>query len=781
MNAVLVKALRDLRRRRLQAAVIFVTSLLAVGTGTMALTLIAQTLIAQTSDPYQAAFDAQRGAHLQVAFDSRIDPGTLAGTAALIGASAHAGPYRATDIQFQSGGYKYSVTAIGRDNPGGDVGQLRLTGGRWPSSVAEVALTRSFADLNHISIGDRLKVVSVPQEPVLTVVAEVVDIGELRADVGGVQHAWVLDAAIAPLAATGSSSYLMDYRFATDPTSAQLKAHLDTLRSSLPAGSITSSLDYMFVRTIFHISTQILLGVLAAFSVFALAATAAIVANLVTGIVISAYREIGIMKAVGFTPLQVVSVFVLQILVPAAAASILGIPAGMILSQPILASNSQALGLAYQASYSPVLGLIALVGALLIVTIAALIPALRAGLLKPAVVIANASAPRGHSGRWLRRLASQAGLPRSVVLGLGDAAARPGRSILTLLAIVLGVATVVVALGETRTFNQIYAYEGHLGRVDVLVAKSPALADGDVTQLINSQLETARVVAEASTTITVPGIADPVNTRSFRGDSAALGYLLTAGRWFSGPGEVVAPRGLVQEAHLNLGDTFTGTVHGAPVRLRIVGEVYTFTAGPGGHVLMLDWSTLSAAVPDLTPSSYEVTLRPGSNVDAYVKRLAAAQPDLLDVQANSIGNTAFLTVIGGVLLGIAAIIALIAVAGIFNTMLLSTRERLRDTATLKALGMSPRQVIGMVVASAGFLALLGGLIAVPAGVALYRVLFDQLSNLAGSVTPPAFYDVFATWELVAIPLTGVLLAVAAAVIPGRWAARTNVVEVLHAE
>jgi len=31
------------------------------------------------------------------------------------------------------------------------------------------------------------------------------------------------------------------------------------------------------------------------------------------------------------------------------------------------------------------------------------------------------------------------------------------------------------------------------------------------------------------------------------------------------------------------------------------------------------------------------------------------------------------------------------------------------------------------------------------------------------------------------PLAGVAVAVAAALIPGRWAARTNVVEVLHAE
>ncbi len=113
--------------------------------------------------------------------------------------------------------------------------------------------------------------------------------------------------------------------------------------------------------------------------------------------------------------------------------------------------------------------------------------------------------------------------------------------------------------------------------------------------------------------------------------------------------------------------------------------------------------------------------------------------------------------------------------------MLNTRERLRDTATLKALGMSPRQVIGMVAASAGFLALVGGLAGVPAGVALSRGLFDLVSSLGGDRTPPAAYGTFASWELIAILLAGVAVAIAAALIPGRWAARTNVVEALRAE
>lgn len=58
-------------------------------------------------------------------------------------------------------------------------------------------------------------------------------------------------------------------------------------------------------------------------------------------------------------------------------------------------------------------------------------------------------------------------------------------------------------------------------------------------------------------------------------------------------------------------------------------------------------------------------------------------------------------------------------AGVFNTVLLSTRDQIHDTATPKSLGMTPMQVVGMVMESA---AVIGGALGLPLGVWLHRVL-----------------------------------------------------------
>ncbi len=773
MTAILIKALADLRRRRVQAAVIFLTVFFSMGAGTMAVTLMSQ-----TRDPYQAAFDKQRGAHLQIGYSAATDPQLLAKTPATIGATSSGGPYLVNSIQFKFGDRKFDVQAIGRDDPGGPVEELNVTSGRWAHANDEIVLTRSFAELNKVSIGDRLKIVSAAQTPILIVVGEVVDIDEGSADLSS-QHAWVTAAEVPALSSYDSTYYLMDYRFASDPTSAQLQGSTDRLRASLPPRSIIASLNYILVRSIFNITNQILTAVLGAFSVFALAATIAIVATLVTGIVISAYREIGIMKAVGFTPSQVVGVFALQIVIPALVACVVGIVAGTLASQPLLANSSHALGLAYEPTFSVVLYLVLLAGGLSVVAIAATLPALRAGLLKPIAAIAKASAPRGTGGRQLRRVAARLRLPRAVVLGVGEAFARPLRAALTLVTVLLGVATVVVAIGLPRSFLLINNSETGAGNYQVVVNRSGAIADADVMGILNAQPETSRVVAVGGKNVTIAGLADPVNTQLFRGDSSRLGYMVIAGRWYSAPGEVLAPAGLLHDAHLKIGDSFTGTADGYPLTFRVVGETYDINNL--GHSLFMDIATMASVTPAAEPFRYEVTLTPGADASAWVHRVAALQPDLLDVHAADTSIIAPVKIIDTVLLVIAAVLALIGVGGVFNTLLLNTRERIRDTATLKALGMSPRQVMVMVAASAGLLALVGGAVAMPVGLSLHHLLNDVISSSAGNDTPPAAYGVFNPLELVLIPLLAVVVAVAAALIPGRWAARTNVVEVLHSE
>ena len=123
----------------------------------------------------------------------------------------------------------------------------------------------------------------------------------------------------------------------------------------------------------------------------------------------------------------------------------------------------------------------------------------------------------------------------------------------------------------------------------------------------------------------------------------------------------------------------------------------------------------------------------------------------------------------------------IAVAGVFNTVVLGTAKA-RDTAILKALGMTPRQVLAMVLTSIGVLAVVGGLLGIPAGRALHRVILTQMGQIAsGTRIPTALFDVLSWASLAGLAAFGVAVALLAALLPATWAATAHVNAVLPAE
>lgn len=122
------------------------------------------------------------------------------------------------------------------------------------------------------------------------------------------------------------------------------------------------------------------------------------------------------------------------------------------------------------------------------------------------------------------------------------------------------------------------------------------------------------------------------------------------------------------------------------------------------------------------------------------------------------------------LLGVAVVIALVGVA---NTLSLSVIERRRESATLRAIGLSRRglrwmlAVEGMLIAGVG--ALLGAVLGLTYGWAGAATVFGQLGAL-GLAVP---------WlDLGLVALVALLAGLAASVLPGRAAARTPPVAAL---
>lgn len=770
-TAVLAKAWADVRRQRAHTLVIVVMTLLAGGTITLGLNLLQK-----SSNPFDRAFDAQRGAHLQVWYRSD----DLANTPATLGASAVEGPWPSVGTTVQYGNSRYDLDLVGRSSPGGTVDVLRMVAGHWAQGPGEVVLNYSFAELNRIRLGDRLATASLTAEATLTVVGIAVDIDQGPADLNA-QQAWVTPLQVSALGNDKNLQYEMVYRFPQPPSRAQLSADMDRLRASLPTGTVTQSADYRLIRSVFSQTTLVLVSVLIAFGIFALVVSLATVANLVVGAVLTSYREIGVTKALGFTPGQVVATLVTTMLIPAAIGCALGVPVGALLSLPLVGAAAKGVGLPSPAGVALAADLAAPAAILLTVLPAAAIPALRAGRLSTVAAISAGAAPQTAKSSKLSHQLQRLRLPRPVSLGTADAVARPLRSALTILAVLVGVATIVFAIGLRQSVTWIIHNADRLGG-DVSIQRSDALPDYRVMAIASAQPGTARVLGYRQDNLVVPGVATPVQGTALRGDAAGFGWstFLTQGRWYDHtPGEVLLARATILESHLTVGSYFDASINGHPIRLHLVGEV--FGTNNNGHTAWYDWATLASVDPQAQPLRYAVGLRPGTDPAAYAKAFQAQEPDSLQVSVTRATSVAAIDAVNVILLVLAIVLGLIAAAGVLSTTLLDVRQRRRDIAILKTVGMEPAQILTMVLTSAAVLGLAGGLLGTPIGQLAHHNILAALINSGGEDLPARAYNVLPPTTLYLLGLTGIAIALLGALLPTRHALRNRIAPALRSE
>jgi putative ABC transport system permease protein len=126
-------------------------------------------------------------------------------------------------------------------------------------------------------------------------------------------------------------------------------------------------------------------------------------------------------------------------------------------------------------------------------------------------------------------------------------------------------------------------------------------------------------------------------------------------------------------------------------------------------------------------------------------------------------------------------IGVVAALGVFNTVVLNTRERSRDLGMLKSIGMTPRQVTAMVVTSMAALGAIGGLFGIPIGIVTHRLVLPLMAASAQVGYTDSMLDVYHAPRVALLALAGVGVAALGAFLPARSASRSTIAEVLHNE
>ncbi|MDH6218886.1 ABC transporter permease [Streptomyces pseudovenezuelae] len=820
-------------RRRVQTVVMVLTTLLAV-----AASVLGAGLLVASQGPFEQAFSKQHGAHLSAEFDAtKVSSAQLAATADADGVAAAAGPFPVASLRLESasggppGIDPPPVTVVGRAEADQPVDQVNLVEGKWATKSGEIVLETS-ARTPGIAAGSKVEATGPDGKAELTVTGIAESVGE-SAD------AWVLPAQLSRLAASGAdSSYQMLYRFDDADSQSAVVAGKKAVSAGLPDGALRGAQSWLDVKQIADNNVSAFVPFVSAFALIALAMSVLIISIVVSGAVVASTRRIGILKAIGFTPSQVGRAYVGQALIPASLGALLGVVVGNLLAIPMLNEVETA----YGTSALPIplwIDILVPLAALALVVAAALGPAMRAARLRTAVAINVGRTPSEERGRHVRGLLARLPVPRSVSLGLATPFARPARAATTAAAVGFGALaiTFAVGLGSSLFAIQTHGNPDSVGDVTVSTMGRPGAperggagdrqaptrgdegtvpgtdsrADGGATArddqdgrgapgtttgpqddvkpadpakvaaAIKAQSGTGSYFGTGKTYVSVAGIKAGTPLVVYEGDAKGAGQVMVSGRWFSAPGEAVAPARFLQATGAKIGDTVTLTDQGHSVRLKLVGEI--FDLGDQGMAVRADAASVAQIVPDVKLDHFTVELASGKDKGDHL--------DGLNTQLKKIGGVAtssddartstVIVVMQSLIAMLTAMLVVVACLCVLNTVVLDTSERVHDVGVFKALGMSPRQTVTMVLTSVAATGLVAGAIGVPLGVALHHLVMPAMGRSTGTEIPTADIDVYGPGILVLLALGGVVIAAAGALLPAGWAARTGTARALRTE
>jgi len=391
-------------------------------------------------------------------------------------------------------------------------------------------------------------------------------------------------------------------------------------------------------------------------------------------------------------------------------------------------------------------------------------------------------------------------------LAFRSLASRPLRTVLTLLAILLGVAMITGTYVLTDQIDNGFAsiFETSFKGTAVQVSPKTEFTDieSEPTQTLNGDL-VEKVLA-------VPGVDKAAGVYETMGAAIVDGKpvetggaptllttstgepfnqaTLVAGDGVQGRNEVAIIRSFADKTGLEPGDTFTVAAPAGLQRVTVVGVFEWGESGSlGGTVVIAGrlqdvqrWggqpgriSSISvSADPGVDPKQLAGDVRAAMPAGVAVKTGEQAAADATAETADAIGS--FLT---PVLLAFAGVSVFVGAFIIFNAFSITVAQRRREFAMLRALGAGRRQVLASVVAEALTLGVLASAVGIGAGLGVAKGI-NALFKAVGADIPTAGIALEPRTILIAV-LVGVGVTLLSALAPALRATRVPPVAALQ--
>ena len=780
---LLKKGWADVRSRKLQSVLVGVIIAAAAALGVLAVSITQA-----ASGTYATVLDQAHGGHVWV-FSNTAAPLNHLGS--ISGVQSASGPFARTDATLTSTIETHSLVLWGMDKTLPLVAPTLIREGRWlDGSADEVVIDRGLADQAGLKIGSSLTVSGTGGSRTLHVVGIGVNTTDAPYPLSDPADVFTTPGVVQSVSGGHLDAYGAGVRLA-DPNATG--AFLSAFASSSGEGAeaTQSAVTWQSVRDQIGSGDKALVILLRTFAVFAFFAVGFVLANTVSGQVLSQYRDIGLLRAVGLTPGQVTALLLVEQLALAALAAIVGALLGVVATPLALGRVAGLLDTTPPDPFNPATIAVVVGVVLAEVLLCTLVPAWRGG--RVSTVQALTVGPSNAANRPSRpgMVAERLRLPASVAIGVKDLFARPGRTWLSIAALVLAFSTVASALTIESTVRAISDDPLRIGRPPYQLELTAASLDG-ATPLPDAAVRAGALAQPGvESTVTLQRLSGSVDggnnyfpVDALSGDISKMPYPIVTGRMINGPGQAVIGLGVERIDNIHVGDTLTlGLLNGPNMALKVVGTVAS--EDNNGETVLYPLSDLTKASPALAakPSTVAVRLKDGyapTDVALAIRNATAGQVSVNNRDAKFRSDLASRAHdLRSVTIPLTISLIVIALINLVSTLAFAIRERVPEFGILKTIGYTPRQVYFGVGVASSVLAGIAAVIGAPLGYLSTAALVNHFGEQGGwpsgvAAAPPLL------WVFIAIPVA-IVVVVLVSTIPGRAAARMSVAEALRFE
>lgn len=760
MKSILLIISANLRRRKLQN--ILIGSCIALGATLFATTL---TLLNSMDRPFDQMFDQLHASHLLLFFDpQQQDTKPLVSwfrDQEEVESVSKGTPYYALEepILFKGTEVDLLVQLMEHQEENLEQDQVRIIQGtpnKYPAP-GEIWIPIHLARNHHIQVGDTLGIPLADGLYPMIVSATVVD-PHFASSLFNPTRAWV---------APGALSYFLSiHQLNKQMVGVRLKSAEDAKvvwsrfnQDHLFEGKV---LEYQLFRSVFLSFYQIISFVLLIFSVLAIVAAVFILYITLSAAISADLQLIGVYRAQGLTPKDIIWVYVLQNIILALISLPVGLLGSYFLTKVILRSLVSSLGMVHTGiSFLGPLAISFLLLLMLVILIA-LLGSWRIRKVKPVAAIRMDSSQSHRTisiprfSPWLMK----PWMPVPFYVGLQFLMARPRRLVYTGLSLLFTIFILIFSINISHSFAGLKDNKAAWGLEDadlqVRLNKKIALPleYQDFLAFLQKDSSIAAVVPYAYCEGSLLAEADKpeqnLNGKVYTGNITDIGLNNLEGRHPVTEAEIALCVLTAKENRKAVGDSLELFIEGQVQRFLVTG-VYQDVSNLGKG-FRLAGPAMEALYPLFEPEFYALKLRDSRTTEDYKKQLQKQFGETLQIELSVEDRKGIKSTVSGMqstLTLVALFFLSIVFAVLLNDTLMNLQEFRKSFGLFKTIGMTPFQIRMALVAKAFIISLMALAFGIPLAMIISPMLISGITGGIGLQQFPYWPDAWGTF--LAIP------------------------------